>query len=249
MKVTVPTPSLEVKPKHLTAVFARKKPSGKPFRGNIQIGWTHALFNSSTRLSDPGNPGYLSGLQLNVPLTERLQLVTGVLYGQKPVSREMLNVYTPPPVAANVRAGDPVIWTSLLEADHTVIEIPVMLRYRLGAEGKRFNLALQAGLSGLMLQKVQYRHFDPESPLNSNVGAVTDLRSLNAEEEYQIGGAYWGNFRIAPVIEYRLGSSVLFELAPYLQYGQQRVGSKQLKLHSAGGAASILVEIGKKSVN
>ena len=248
-KVNISAPSLGTQPKLIAADFARKKASKKLFDGNIRIGWTHAVFNSSTRLSDPGKPGYLSGLQLNVPLTDRLQLITGVLYGQKPVSREMLNIYTPPPVSANIRAGDPVIWTSLLEADHTVIEIPIMLRYRLTPEGKHLSLALQGGLSGLMVQKVQYRHFDPESPLNSNAGAVADLRSLKAEEEYQMGGAYWGNFRVAPVIEYRIGGHLLLELAPYLQFGQQRVGSKQLKLHSAGGTASVLIEIGKKSAN
>jgi hypothetical protein len=242
-------PDLAAALKPLTTVYFTEKDREKSFNGNIQIGWTHALFNSNTRLSDPGRPGYLSGIQLNIPLSTRLQLITGILYGNKAVSRQMLNRKDAPGLSSDGLAENPTLWESLLEADFTVIEIPIMLRYPLTPADQKLSLALQGGVSGLMIVDAHYHHFDPESPLNTGRTAGLPFAELEAEQEMQRGGTYWGNIRFAPVIGYRLSKRVVFEAAPYLQFGQQRVGSKQLKLHSAGGTASILIELGKKASN
>lgn len=239
--------AISLLPKDHLAFQQIPRPAKKPLFSGVRIGWSYAAFNTSTRLSDKGTPGYLSGLQIGIPLGSKIELITGIQYGAKHVSREILNSYTPPSIIPNQRSADPVFWRSLLEADYTVIEIPIMLRYAVTDPAKRLSLAFQGGVSGIIIQEVIYRHFNPQSPINSLANNMLELGELKPDIQVQRGGTYWGNFRFAPVVSYRIGKRFDIEAAPYIQLGQQRIGMRQLKLHSIGANASLMIRIGKSS--
>ncbi|MFK7971008.1 MAG: hypothetical protein AB8F95_11605 [Bacteroidia bacterium] len=218
----------------------------KELKPGIRLGWTHTMLNTTTRFSDPGEPGYLTGLQIALPISAKVELISGLQYGKRSISRLKLNEFRPSNAqSAAARLDGDNIWQSLLKADFVVWEIPVMLRYTVTDPTSRFGLSLQGGIVGMIVQQADYQEFDPQSAQNALFERGTPYQELNPDTKSQRGVTTWGNIRIAPVLQYRISKRLTFELAPHLQLGQQRVGLEQLKLSSVGGSAGIMINFEK----
>ncbi len=217
----------------------------------IRLGLTASRIFSAAEFNDTGLSGYLAGLRVELPISDKLSLISGIQYGEKHFDRMQLNVA----IDNSSLNRQPTYWISRLHGDIQLLEIPILLRYRFSTENK-VNFYFQGGFTPVITLDEKYLHYDPRSAGNlgqtqaqtgidfttaeNNPDLVTYLNSLQPNVDVHRLNTYVGFLQITPGIEVKLSSHLSLQTEPYIQLGLQRIGSERQSLHSIGGTFSLM---------
>jgi hypothetical protein len=223
----------------------------------LRIGATASLFTSAVEFNDKGMQGYLAGLRVELPLSEKLSIISGLQVGEKHFDRMKLNV-SPGNALLNRQA---TYWVSRLQGNIQLLEIPVLLRYKFSTD-KKVNLYFQGGFSPVISLNEEYLHYDPRSAGNlsqtqtrsdidftkaqDNPALEAYLNSLQPNRDVHNLNTYAGFLQVAPGVEVKLGAHLSFQAEPYIQLGLQRIGSERQSIHSLGGTFSLMYHFPNK---
>lgn len=217
----------------------------------LRIGASASFFSSAAEFNDPGLQGQLLGFRVELPISEKISLISGLLVGEKHFDRMKLNVA----FDNSMLNRQPTYWMSRLKGNIQLLEIPVFMRYSFSSD-KKINLYFQGGFSPVITLNEEYLHYDPRSAGNlSQTQARSDidftqgkdnpaleayLNSLQPNVDVHRLNTYAGFLNLAPGVEIQLASQLALQVEPYIQFGLQRIGSERQSIHSMGGTFSLM---------
>jgi hypothetical protein len=192
----------------------------------VRIGTFSSILTSASELNEKGTRGFASGIRLQLRLNEAVSIVSGLLYSEKHF-RHTYHMYS-----ASLRT----FYENLLVGDFKMLEVPILLRYETPISS-RLTFYVQGGASAMINLLENYQHYDQSSFSNLEFLPVptTDALPYLQPTDQKLGfSTYVGNIHIAPGLEYQLKDRFSLFIEPYAQYGLQKMGTPEKRLHSAG---------------
>ncbi len=199
------------------AADSSKEKKASPFFRSIRVALLAAPDFTTVRFKNPDAVSANAGVVVGVPLTERLSLVTGVVWANK--------VYGASPQDYNPR---PDYWQGrklpdAIDARCQVLDIPLNLEYRLLQRNKS-TLAVQAGLSSYIMLDEKYTYI-----YGSGYGKyekVWEVRNQNR---------HWFKVQnISLSYTHHLTPSLFVGAEPFVKIPLADIGAGHVKLTSAG---------------
>jgi hypothetical protein len=224
---------------------------------SLRIGTTVSVISSAAEFNDKGLGGYLAGIRLELPISNKLSIISGLQVGEKHFDRMQFNELIDNSSANRQRT----YWVSRMQGNIQMLEIPLFIRYRFSTD-KRVNLYFQGGFAPSITLNEEYLHYDPRSAENlSQTQAMSNidftkakdnpaleayLESLQPNADVHTLNTYVGFLQMAPGLDIKVANNFSLQLEPYIQLGLQRIGSERQSLHSLGGSFSIMYHFPQK---
>lgn len=224
---------------------------------SLRIGTTVSFISSAAEFNDKGMQGYLAGVRLELPISNKLSIISGLQVGEKHFDRMQFNELIDNSSANRQRT----YWISRMQGNIQMLEIPLFIRYRFSTD-KRVNLYFQGGFAPSITLNEEYLHYDPRSAenlsqtqsmsnidftkANDNPALEAYLESLQPNVDVHTLNTYVGFLQMAPGLDIKLANHFSLQLEPYIQLGLQRIGSERQSLHSLGGSFSIMYHFPQK---
>jgi hypothetical protein len=202
-----------------TAVAADSSKAKKtsPFARTIRVAVLAAPDLTTVKFRSPDAVSANAGLAVGVPLTNRLSIVTGIVWANK--------VYGASPEDYN---PSPDYWQgkktpNAIDARCKVLDIPLNLEYRLLQRNKSA-LALQAGLSSYIMLDEKYAYI-----YGSGYSTYTKTRKISNQNRH------WFKVQnISLSYTHHLTPSLFIGAEPFVKIPLGGIGAGNVKLTSAG---------------
>ena len=220
------------------------KPSFQP---DLYIGLVAGNASSVAELNDAGKMGGFGGIGLEVSLNPSFSFVTGIQYAEKRYNHTFFKNNTAPNFFGPVDQLEHAI-----SANFRMIEVPMMLRYKLPPEGP-VTLYVQAGVVPMVTLEETFQHYDPDNVVNvsnSNPNSLVpqDPFDLTPTPHKRNFNTYIGNVKTSIGAYYQLSDRLNLQIEPYFQLGLQRMGIEEKRLYSMGIGMSVFYDLKQKKV-
>ncbi|RNI22703.1 porin family protein [Rufibacter latericius] len=189
-----------------------EKGNSAAFMRSIQLAVAVAPDVTTVKFRDPEALSMNAGLVVGLPLTNRLSLVTGVVWANKVYSARPQDYYF----------SNGYTYTSPVDATCKVLDIPINIQYKI-VESGRNSFSVQAGLSSYIMLHEEY------SSVASGYGSYPYHKEISYQNQH------W--FKVQNVsLVYTRAISPLFSLGmePFVKIPYAGIGDGKVKLTSAG---------------
>lgn len=187
------------------------------FLSSLQIALAVAPDVSTVKFRNPDAISMNAGMLLGIPITDRLSVVTGMLWANKVYGADPEN-YAP---TDDYWQGKKL--PSTIDATCKVLDIPINIRYKVLA-GERNEVAVQAGLSSYMMLNEEYTYNYTYSP-----------HPYNKTKEYSNQNKHWfGVQNVSVSYNRKLSPYISVGVEPFAKVPLSGIGAGNVKLTSAG---------------
>ncbi|MCO4293641.1 PorT family protein [Solitalea sp. MAHUQ-68] len=225
---------IEIKPEFVKEYIAGETQQKR--RRNIDYSVMAGSFMSYANGTENNGLGYKAGLDLNIPLTSRVQLNTGLNLGQQTLEFSGNNADLPASIAAKMNAYDdnPGVVSSpdSYKANMVAIDLPVNVR--VAFPSANYTFFVSGGFSSYSYVNDSYSASYYSYPFGTGTGVRT-RESLNIDNSGSLFSRidWFRTLNMSAGIDCKLGKKQL-SIEPYLKYPLGGLGADQIRWNSIG---------------
>lgn len=211
--------TVQIRPAAAPAAIAPEDKHPVPAGARFYLGLMAASDASSVQGQSFSRPGFEAGILVGYSLTPRLSVETGLYWDNKHYASEgsyfnTRRLYLPPNTRITAVAGT-----------CRMFEIPLNLRYRLGANPQQGAYVL-AGLSSYLMKEEDYRY---------DYYYASSNRTVAHDKQYRNETQNWfGVVQLAAGYQWPLGRRNTLRVEPYCKLPLQGLGYGELRFSSLG---------------